>query len=259
MLKTLTPLGLYIDKKILNNASAVFVQGDDHKKFLTSIVKDPAKVFYISPGRNARETPPTTREPFFLVASAWKHGKNLEQLLTLTSRIEGFRLKVAGKWIQDDYKKIVLGTLKSLNMADRVEILGEVSEGELNNLHQKASAAIIFSQEKGFGLPALEAASNAGTFIIPDDCGAARYFQNNIDGLFYKFGDDASFLDCIDKIIKHPELSYSLGASAWIKVKQEYAWSKHIAVLHNAMNNNSAKQGLTNEEKTRSVHVPERN
>jgi glycosyltransferase involved in cell wall biosynthesis len=141
--------------------------------------------------------------------------------------IDFAELKIAGRWLHQSYRERIDSLIKQLGMSSRVEIVGEVSEGRLNSLYANARAAVIVNEERGFGLTALEAASNGCTFIIPEGCGASEFFEKDRDGFFFKSGDSAMLGDHIRTVLGNEDRAYSMGEHAWRTVSDKYAWPKH--------------------------------
>jgi glycosyltransferase involved in cell wall biosynthesis len=229
------PLAVWFDKLLLNNAEAVFVQGQDHFELLHRLMKNPEKQHYITPGHDIVEPKNKKRGDFFLAASAWKEGKNIEGLISLLQHCKQAKLIIAGKWIHADYKLKVETFIDRNNLGGRVTILGEVTEAKLNELYATARAAIIYSNEKGFGMTSLEAAANGTTFIIPDSCGAARCFSSGIDGFLYRFGDDRQLVSYMQRLEEDFELAEIMGQHAKLRVEKNYSWKKHTNILTSNM------------------------
>jgi glycosyltransferase involved in cell wall biosynthesis len=233
----LLPIATRVDKLLLNNAAAVLVSGKDHYADLTALIKNPSKLHFISPGHDAAKTIPKRRGDYFLIVTAWKEGKKIENLIDMLEPGDNFKLKFAGKWIHPTYRQKIEEQIKAKGLQRNISILGEVNEKDLNKLYRNARASIIYSNEKGFGMAALEAAANGCTFIIPDNCGAARYFRNKIDGLYYRYGEDRLLLKHLSKL-DDEKLAHNMGVNAWRHAKQDFSWHNHISnIIKTAQHN----------------------
>jgi len=229
----LVPLGRFIDRLLVNRASAVLVSGDCHDEYLGRILKDGSKKFFLPPGHDPKMKVPSKRGDYVFTATAWKEGKGLENLIQIISEIKSARLKIAGKWIHGSYLKKIKYLIDKLKISDRVEILGEITEQRLNQLYGKARVSVIVNDERGFGLLALEAAANGCPFIIPEECGAARYFKDGQDGFYFRFGDNKVLKENIEKFISDERLAYEMGKHAWTVVKNKYSWEMHVRKIKN--------------------------
>jgi glycosyltransferase involved in cell wall biosynthesis len=229
LLKTLLPAAKLADKSVLNSAEMVFVQGIDHFNELDSLMKDKTKKYFITPGHSL-VSKVKKKDNYFLMATAWKKGKNVEALIDKIPSRSKIKFKLAGKWIHEDYRKQILDLIQKKHLQDSFEILGEVSENELNCLYQKTAAVIITSNEKGFGLPALEGAANGSTFIIPRNAGAAKEFIDKVEGFFYDYNDMKELIKLLD-FFSDLKMSEKMGKEALKKVTQKFSWQAHIKVL----------------------------
>lgn len=222
----LLPLARALDKFLVHNAVSVFVSGNLHYGYLAEITEK-SRLHLLPPGSDCAPKLSENRGAYLLVATAWKEGKHLEDLLEVMAGIESAELKVAGRWLHRTYRRRIDSLIEQLGIMSRVEIVGEVSEGDLNSLYANARAAVIVNEERGFGLTAIEAASNGCTFIIPDGCGAAQFFEKDRDGFFFKDGDSAELGNYIRTLLGDAGRARSMGEHAWQTVLDKYAWPKH--------------------------------
>jgi glycosyltransferase involved in cell wall biosynthesis len=221
----------YFDRMLANNSIAVITASKLHGDFLKSIILDKKKVFLLSPGQKYIKNLPTQQKDYLITVSAWKEGKKLEELLEIISRIPKARFMIAGRWLHKSYKTQIEQTIRKLGIIKRVEISGEVSEMVLQHLYTNAQALVIMNNERGFGMPVLEAAACGCPSIITDDTGAAAYFKNGADGLFVPLGDSKAIQQAIEKLLNDKKLAFSMGKHAWETVKEKYSWENHARKL----------------------------
>lgn len=226
----LNNISKFVDRLIINNAEVVLVSGALHAKYIKKL-SSKKKIIFLPPGHSILSKIPKKRGNYIFAATAWKEGKGLEELLKIIVRIKGIKLKIAGRWIHENYKNNILTLIKKLNIGSRVRVYGEVSEENLNKFYSKARVTVSINNERGFGLAALEAASNGCTFIITEDSGATRYFKKNEDGFYFKYGDIGSLEKYILKLTSDENLAYRMGKHAWETVKNNYTWQKHAREL----------------------------
>lgn len=220
-----------LDKLIINRAEAVFVNGDLHYHYLKRIINDGSKLFYLPLGRAFSPKTPAFRGDYILTVTAWKQGKELELLLAILKKVKKARLVVAGEWIHPHYREKIRRIIAELKLSKRVKIVGPVKEQELNELYLKARVAVIVNNERGFGLPALEAAASGCPFIIPSECGVARYFEDKEDGFYFTYGDKEALARYLRRILGDERLAYTLGQHGWQKVKKNYSWRQHVRAI----------------------------
>jgi len=226
----LSDISKVVDKLIVSNSEFILVAGSLHAKYLKSISRN-KRVIFMSPGHSARPKIFKEKDNYVFTATAWKEGKGLEDLLKTISAIKDVKLNIAGSWIHEEYYKEILSLVKTLKLEDRVIMLGRVSEEDLNKYYSKAIVAVSINNERGFGLLALEAASNGCPFIITEDSGAARYFKQNKDGFYFKYGDLNTLREYIQRLVNDKKLAYEMGQHAWQTVKNNYTWEKHAREL----------------------------
>ncbi|HAB99921.1 MAG TPA: glycosyltransferase family 1 protein [Parachlamydiales bacterium] len=190
----LSPFKRSISRLLLQNAcrksdEIVTVSAFSQSEIETHLHVKPKKVHVIYPGVDLQKFSPKNKieqAPFFLFVGNIKAHKNLTVLLNAFNRLhlKDHRLIIAGKkgglrsFDREIEKQIEQSPLKK-----QIELLGEVSDSQLQTLYASASALIFPSLYEGFGLPPLEAmasgcpviASNAAS--IPEVCqDAALYF-----------------------------------------------------------------------------------
>lgn len=119
-------------------------------------------------------------KPFFLYAGVWRTHKNVLGLLKAfhilrTEYNLDMDLVITGR--KDPVYTEVPDTITTLGLADRVHLVGLVSQEDLNLLFNAANTYVFPSFYEGFGLPALEAFSvdlpvaSSNASCLPEICG----------------------------------------------------------------------------------------
>src|SRR5258708_6009988 len=153
--------------------------------------------------------------------TAWKEGKQVEDLVHAFVSIRG-ELKVVGRWIHQDYRRRIADIIDELGLVKRVEILGEVTEAELNRLYANARASVTAYEVRGFGLPALESAANGCAFVMPAGSGAARYFEKDVQAFYFGDGDFGALARYLQRLLDDERLFHRIGRSPWENAKRNY-------------------------------------
>ncbi|MEZ5079274.1 MAG: glycosyltransferase family 1 protein [Thermoleophilia bacterium] len=106
---------------------------------------------------------------YVLYTQSLEPHKNVELAIEAIAhvRLPNVRLKLAGPWSRRRAARLQR-LVQAHGVADRVDLLGYVSEAELNRLRASALALIVPSLIEGFGLPALEAMA-AGVPVLGSD------------------------------------------------------------------------------------------
>lgn len=233
-------VAIFIDKALVVNARVVYVAGVIHFQYISEIINKREKIHMLPPGYNTAKVLHLKRENYILAVTAWKKGKDLDKLIRLVASLDKIKLKIAGKWIQLDYLEEMQNYITELGLNNQIEILGELTEADLSKLYSKAFFTVIINNERGFGMAALEAAAHGCTFIIPDECGACNYFEDKVDGLYFKYDDVAELGRLISILLKDEDLALKMGHHAWITTQKSLTWRHHAERLLNA-----AKLGIS--------------
>ena len=224
------PLAALLDKTLASNALAVFTSGTSHVGFLRQLT-EPSKVRLLAPGRSPRANLPVDRGSYLITVTAWKEGKHLEDLLIALAELGEGELKVAGRWLHESYRLSIDRLIAKLNLSDRIQITGTLAEDELDDLYAGARAVVIPSEERGFGLAALEGAANGCPFIMPSNCGAAGFFEDGVDGMLFPPGDLARLRECAGQMLTDERRAYRMGQHAHELVSTKYTWKRHVQNL----------------------------
>lgn len=225
-------IGLFIDKCIVKNSRITLTACRKHLATL-SVLDNPKKIRILYPSIDSASEVKAPKENYVLVATAWKEGKEPEYLLEMVRRNKDLKFVVAGSWHPQEYQKKFLDKIKSFGLQEQITVTGTLSEEKLKELYKKALVFLQFKADIGFGMPALEAAANGCTFIIPKGQGVCDLFENGVDGFYIKEKDDDAIIKYLKLLHKERELAIKMGVSAWTKVKQKHSWAKHSGnILH---------------------------
>ncbi len=165
------------------------------------------------------------------MATAWKKGKNPEYITEVAESLPEIHIKLVGKWLDPQYQNEFEKLLKSKNLQRRIDIVGEVTEKELADYYSRALFVLQTNDDRGFGMPALEAAGHGTTFIIPKDQGVCKLFKDGQDGYYTNEKDTHTISKLAEGFLRHPEQAMKMGKNGLAKVTQNYSWDKHAASL----------------------------
>lgn len=230
ILRTMTQM---LDRLIVGQTDRVLVGGDAHNKAINEInPTKPIDVIYpaVHPINTLRK-----KQPYILMATAWKRGKHPEFLVELAPKIKKFQIKMVGKWLENDYRAEYESLLEKHRLNRQIEIVGEVNEAELQKYYAEATVVLQTNDDRGFGMPALEAASKGTTFVIPEGQGVCKLFDNNIHGYYTRERDTDKIVEHLKKLMADPSLAKRMGKIAWEHVKAHYSWEQHAHQLEDAI------------------------
>lgn len=217
------------DTYLLRRMRSVFVGGTAHNEYITSRI--PGKtIFTIYPSVHPAKKL-LKKDPYVLVITAWKEGKNPEYLFEIVKTVPDIHIKMAGKWVDPIYREKFEQELKASGLESSIEIIGGVSEEELCVLYGKASVLLQTNDDRGFGMPAIEAASQGTTFIIPEGQGVCDLFTDGHHGFYTKEKDTDQITTHLKKLLNDSSLAKDMGTTAWQQVVNNYSWAQHANLL----------------------------
>lgn len=225
----LAPLAKLFDRHIIKHMDTVLVGGTAHNDYIQSLYPDkPITTIYPSVAPLAKQLP---KEAYVLVLTAWKRGKNPEYLFTIAKALPSVTIKLAGKWIDPGYEAEFKKQLENEGLTGQIEVLGPIDEVDLPHLYAHATVLLQTNDDRGFGMPALEAAGNGTTFIIPEGQGVCEIFENEVHGYYTKEKDTDVIVSLLETLFSHPSKAASMGESARKHVVAHRSWQSHAREL----------------------------
>ena len=105
--------------------------------------------------------------PYFLYLGSWEPHKNLEVLLEAFRQVPDLPelLVIAGRWMPSQQQAFRQMVTADPRLSGRVEHVGYVSDEDLDQLLNGATAVVMPSLHEGYGLPVAEAMA-AGTVVV---------------------------------------------------------------------------------------------
>lgn len=231
----LVNLSKLLDKVIIDNSDYILTGGPAHNTTFTNLNSN-IKIVEIPPGVYSLEKISKQKKDYILLMTAWKKGKNPEYIFKLLRIIPQLKVKMVGKWLDKKYMDWFNSEIERKGFTKNISIIGEVSEVQLNNCYQRAIALLQINDDRGFGIPALEAAANGTTFVIPQGQGVCKLFTKNKDGFFVKEMNTKQIVKAINLLYQSKTLMYHMGESAWRKTNKLFSWSQHSIKLMNIIN-----------------------
>lgn len=235
VLSLLTAMARMLDRHIIKYMDIVLVGGTAHNAFINKLCPGkPIEVIYpsVHPAQK-----PAAKKPYALMVTAWKDGKNPEYLFEILKELPDLQIKMVGKWVDPEYRKRFELAVNAAGMQKQIDIVGAVSEAELSDYYAHAQVLLQTNDDRGFGMPAMEAAGHGTTFIIPKGQGVCDLFKAGEDGYYTTERDTKAIVGHLKKIMGDQKLAIAMGESALTKVKQNYSWQKHADSLYNMAQN----------------------
>lgn len=164
------------------------------------------------------------------MVTAWKPGKHPEYLLEILKQMPNLKIKMVGTWVSQEYRAEFERFVKKNKLGSAIDIVGAVTEQELRRFYSEARVVLQTNDDRGFGMPALEAAAHGTTFIIPKGQGVCELFVHGKHGFFTEEKNTKEIVKYLTKTLKQ-ETAFALGKAAHSQVLARYSWKKHAQKL----------------------------
>jgi glycosyltransferase involved in cell wall biosynthesis len=231
----LLPLGRTADRVLARGARRVMVSSRSYVAYLSGLLAPAAGPSVIPAGCHPIDVPRERAGDYLLAATSWKEGKQLEVLLRALPSVPEAQLVVAGRWLHESYRARMTALTTELGLDGRVRFTGELSEEAMASLAANALCSVTLNAELGFGMPALEAAAQACTFVCPRVAGVAAHFQDGVEAFYFDEGDSDGLAKILERLIRDPELAYRAGLAAWERARSTLTWRHHASAIAKAV------------------------
>ncbi len=129
----------------------------------------------------------------------------------------------------------IVQSIKEFNLADRVKMLGKVSDADLKKYYNAADLFVmpnikVEGDREGFGIVLLEAASVGLPVVASNLEGIKDAIQTGRNGWLVEWGNAQSFLQKINELLNYPQISelrqqiqeYTINHYSWNEIAQRY-------------------------------------
>jgi len=190
---------------------------------------DPAKITVVHSGpglgaddRNPLPGSPYGGAPFLVYVGNLGPNKNLPFLVRSFDRARvPVRLILAGRARGGLTETI--DAIAAAEARDQIEILGDVSDADLDRLYRSAIAVVLPSTYEGFGFTSLEAMSR-GCPVLASDIAALREVSGSGAELL-RLGDEDAWAAAIRRVVSDEGFRAELRARGQATVKR-YSWER---------------------------------
>jgi glycosyltransferase involved in cell wall biosynthesis len=241
----LLPFGRWVDRLLIRGGRHVFVSSPSYIAYLQGSMRPGSAPSMVPPGCHPADRPRHKAGDYILAATSWKAGKQLEVLLQALTGVPGPNVVVAGRWLHEDYRTRIDELTRKLGLTDRVIFTGELSESGMADLARGALCSVTLNAELGFGMPALEAAGQACTFVCPRVAGVAAYFTAGIEAFYFDEGDSAGLAAVLRRLVEQPDKAFQAGLAAWERARSSLTWHHHALAIAAAVGAASSAQSTT--------------
>jgi len=176
-------------RRAILNAQAVICVSENTKQDLLNLYSIPERkisVIHLASGIDARlanGNEPVPTRPYYLYVGSRSFYKNFDRLLHAFAKAFGFssdmRLCIVGDRFNPSEQQLVA----QLNLTNRLDHFGQVSDAHLAKLYRHSVAFVCPSLYEGFGIPLLEA-MGCGTAVIASNSSSIPEVVGDAAALF---------------------------------------------------------------------------
>lgn len=131
------------------------------------------------------------------------------------------KLVIAGA--DDGFLDDAKGTVKSLNLENKVLFTGGLTRRKVLAAYNDATVVVLASTQEGFPIVPLEAGIMGKPMIVSDDP-AMDFVRKGRFGLTVKYGSIIQLRGALERILNNPDKSRELGARGKKFVMENYGW-----------------------------------
>ena len=153
--------------------------------------------------------------------------KGVEVLIEAVSKLENknWELSIIG---DGDLKPNYQEKAKKLNIAEKINFLGNISNTDLPKKYQEADIFVLPSINKGeaFGMVILEALASGVPVIASNLPGVRGVFQNGKQGLVCEPNNSENLKEKINQLLNNKNLRKQMRNEARILAEEKYSWER---------------------------------
>ena len=150
--------------------------------------------------------------PLFVYLGRLKRYKGVQHVIAAFARLNlpEARLAIAGA---GDYRPGLEAQVRSLDLRERVQFLGRVSEADKLKLLRQAWALTFASPKEGWGITNLEAAACGTPVVASNSPGIRESVLDGKTGFLVPHADIDAFAAALDRFARDPALVTAMGAA----------------------------------------------
>ena len=163
-------------------------------------------------------------EPVVAYVGRLKKYKRIDLVLRAFAELPDHRarLEIAGA---GDGRPALERLARSLDLGDRVQFLGFVSEAEKVALLRRSWTVVLASPKEGWGITNLEAAACGTPVVASNSPGIRESVRDGETGLLVPHGDVTALRDAIMRLLASPRMVEEMGA-AGRRFAERFTWER---------------------------------
>ena len=216
-----------IQKSALKNADLILTNS---KYNLMKLIQGGYKNSYeIYPGLIPRDEilPFDLRRNIAISVTMWDSGRKPEKFLEIAKVIGIGKIILCGDWTDQSYMQSISKRIMEMNLSDKIEVTGPITEDQLVSIYKDAKVAIRFGyDEKGPGMGSLEAISWGIPLVINREIGAREIMEEDKLGFIVDENDSKAVASIIGELFADKEKWDKLSQRA-VTASVRYSWNNH--------------------------------
>jgi glycosyltransferase involved in cell wall biosynthesis len=168
---------------------------------------------------------PIPDEPYFLHVGARGLYKNFYGLCIALAKIAKTKKKTQLCVVGPPFNSEELKTIVDLNLMNRIQYYGNVTDSHLAKLYRCSIAFVYPSLYEGFGIPLLEAMS-CGTVVIGANASSIPEVVGDA-AILFEPSDKDSLYESLSFVLKHPENRSHFISRGYERAKN-FSWEKTV-------------------------------
>ena len=213
-----------LDKKRWKNFDEVICNSNFSASHISKIYKEiPLRVIHLGTRTNIFKPSNIEKKRSFLSIAAQK-AQRTDFLLFAAKKMyqkrKDFEIWIVGN--SGAHDKELHDIVERLGISDIVRFYGKVSDEELAGLYSESLATVHLVRKPPFGMIVTESMSCQTPVIACKPGGTEETILDNETGFLIDEEDQDALIKYLEKFLDNPELSYKMGKSARLRVKQYF-------------------------------------
>ncbi len=213
-----------LDKKRWKNFDEVICNSNFSANHISKIYKNISmRVIHVGTKTNVFKPTNTGKKRVFLSIAAQKTQRSDFLIIAakkLYQKRKDFEIWIVGS--SGSYDKELHDLVENLDISDIVKFYGKVNDDELVGLYSQSLATIHLVKRPPFGMIVTEAMACETPVIACKPGGTEETILDNETGFLIDEDNEEELIKCLEKFLDNPELSYKMGKSARLRVKQYF-------------------------------------
>jgi len=172
-------------------------------------------------------------EPFVFVPSRITRMKRQWLLLeALAHTRRDVRLVLGGVADSDEERDLILGTIRRLDLADRVDLPGRLSDEDKRSLYARCAAVPFVPVDEDYGYVTLEAMASAKPVITCTDSGGPLDFVVDGETGAVVPPDPECLAEQLDRVVEDPSAAQKMGQAGQARLRDlDLSWATTVETL----------------------------